>query len=117
MKKYMLLSASMEGPIAGLFIRDHNMRTSRLSEGAKIGDTIITDIDSAADAFAHMLARRDFGKKARVLALKQDGICSTGVVFSAHIGGETPAGVYRGRDVRFAVTEKSNVNASTACSA
>ena len=117
MKKYTLLSGSIEGPIAGLFTRDPNMRTSRLSEGAKIGDAIITDIDSAANAFAHMLARRDFGKKARALALKQDGICSSGVIFSVHIGGDTPAGVYRGRDVRFAVTEKSDVDPGPACSA
>jgi hypothetical protein len=107
---YTLLSCSVEGPvegpIAGLFAREPNVRKSRLSEGAKMGDVVVRDVNSAAKAFVEMLARRDFGKRARAVGLKQDGIPAgaAGPIFSAHIGAEDSDGRYRGHDVRFAVT-------------
>jgi hypothetical protein len=41
---YTLLSCSVEGPIAGLFARDPNVRKSRLSEGAKMGEVVVRDV-------------------------------------------------------------------------
>jgi hypothetical protein len=119
MNKYTLLSGSGTGPIDGMFVRDPNMRKFRLSDGATVGDTVVRDVDSAARAFADLMARRAFGRKARAIGLARDGSPAPGAVdiFSAHLGCEDPDLGYRGHDVRFAVTVKSDSKSSTPSSA
>jgi len=95
-----------DGPIPR-WGRDPRIR--RLRQGRRRGDIEVLDRNSAAQAFAALLARRRFGRTAGARYVQPDGAPRdrAGSVYCVHIYRHGQNGAYTGEQVRFLVVDEA----------
>jgi hypothetical protein len=101
-KKYVCLSNHADGPIGGRFTRNPREKWTVIRDGSWIGGVLVKNLDTAAEAFASIIARRALGAKVRVWGPSIDGSCQGGKIFQCNFGDRII------EEARFAVIEQTS---------
>lgn len=106
MRSFRLLSQCTRSPgaIVPSWGVDPDLKPNFVKEGDILCGVRVVDIDTAAEAFAEVLAQHELGPQGKARAVRRDGEIAgrEGAFFETYIWSQTKKG-YDGLDRRFAV--------------